>query len=308
MRRFILVFILCTVAALSTVSLVSAADKSPEGLLPTSCFPGWTMEGKVSTYSPESLYRYIDGEAELYLPYGFKKAATVRYVKAATSSGGARGSGLVVNIFEMGSLLDAFGIYSNYRSSTLPQIKVGADGFLDETELMFYQDRYFVQLETSGTLTQEAGLFQSCAEAVSGKIPGGRGKPREIELLKVTGAVPLTEKYYPRGLLGYGFFGRGLTVDVTIGGQPAKGLVILAGSEETARRIFDEYGRYLKNAKAVPQISQHKQGASLHAIDPLYKGTVLRQSGPFVVGILGLKDPHEGDAMVGQLLERLPST
>jgi hypothetical protein len=308
MIRSVLVWILCTAATLSSVSLAAAAGQSPEDLLPTSCIPGWTMEGKVATYTPENLYRYIDGEAELYLPYGFKKAAAVRYVKAASSSGGTRENGLVVNIFEMGSLLDAFGIYSNYRTSTLPQTKVGADGFLDETELMFYQGRCFVQIETSGTLTQEASLFQSCAEAVSGKIPGGREKPRELKFLKLTSAVPLTEKYYPQGLLGYGFFGRGLTVEVTVGGEPAKALVILAGSEEKARQILDEYGAYLKKANDVPQISRDKKGASLHGIDPLYKGTALRQSGPFVVGVVGLKEPHEGDGIVGQLLERLPGT
>ena len=211
-----------------------------------------------------------------------------------------------VTIFEMGSPLDAFGIYSNYRSSTLPQIKVGAEGFLDETGLMFYQDRYFVQIETSGSLTQEAGLFQSCAQAISGNIPGGREKPRELELLKVAGAVALTEKYYPRGVLGYNFFGKGLTTELTIGGGSAKALVLLAGSEEATRRIFDEYGKYLEKAKVVPQIFRDKKGTSLHVIDPLYKGTALHQSGPFVVGVVGLKEPHEGDGIVGQLLERLP--
>jgi len=305
MIRFFTVFILCTAVVLSSVSLGSATDKTPEDLLPTSCAPGWAMEGKVATYTPETLYRYINGEAELYLPYGFKKASTVRYVKAATPSSGPQENGLVVNIFEMGSPLDAFGIYSNYRSSTLPQMKVGAEGFLDETELMFYQDRYFVQIETSGTLSQDAGLFQSCAETVSGNLPEGREKPRELELLKVAGAVVLTEKYYPRGLLGYGFFGKGLTIEVTIKGKPAKALVMLAGSEEATRRIFDEYVKYLKEAKVVPQISRDKKGTSLQVIDPLFKGTSLHQSGPFVVGVVGLKEPHEGDGIVGQLLERL---
>ena len=305
MTRFALVFILCTAAMLSSVFLGSAAEKPPEGLLPTSCAPGWAMEGKAATYTPENLYRYINGEAELYLPYGFKRAAAVRYIKAATPSGGPQENGLVVNIFEMGSPLDAFGIYSNYRSSTLPQMKVGVEGFLDETEVMFYQDRYFVQIETSGTLTQDAGLFQSCAETVSGNLPEGREKPRELELLKVAGAVVLTEKYYPRGLLGYGFFGKGLTIEVTIKGKPAKALVMLAGSEEATRRIFDEYVKYLKEAKVVPQISRDKKGTSLQVIDPLFKGTALHQSGPFVVGIVGLKKPHEGNGIVGQLLELL---
>ncbi len=306
MTRFALVFILCTAAVLSFVSPGSAAEKLPEGLLPTSCAPEWAMEGKVATYTPENLYRYINGEAELYLPYGFKRATTVRYMKVTTPSGGPQENGLVVNIFEMGSPLDAFGIYSNYRSATLPQMKVGAEGFLDETELMFYQDRYFVQIETSGTLTQEPSLFLSCAEAVSHNLPQGREKPRELELLKVAGAVALTEKYYPRGLLGYSFFGRGLTVEVTTKGKPAKAIVILAGSEEAAGRTFHEYVKYLKEAKVVPQISGDKKGASLQVIDPLYQGTALHQSGSFVVGVVGLKEPNEGDGIVGQLLERLP--
>jgi hypothetical protein len=306
MTRFILVLILCTAVALSAVSPLSAADQKLEGFLPASCAPGWVMEGQVAAYTPENLYRYINGEAEIYLPYGFKKATTVRYVRTNTPTSGPREEGMVVNIFEMGSPLDAFGIYSNYRSSTLPQLKVGADGFLDETQLMFYQDRYFVQIETSGSLDLGAGLLLSCAEAVSGSLPQGREKPREIGLLNVTGAVALTEKYYPRGLLGYGFFGRGLTVAVTIKGEPAKALVMLAGSEEAAGRIFEAYRKYLEEAKVVPQISRDKKGTFLRVIDPLYKGTVLRQSGPFVVGVVGLKEPLEGEGIVGQLLERLP--
>jgi hypothetical protein len=306
MNRFIKVLIVCTAVALSAVPPLSAVDQKLEGFLPASCAPGWVMEGPVTTYPPENLYRYIDGEAEIYLPYGFRKAATVRYVKTNAPTGGPREEGMVVNVFEMGSLLDAFGIYSNYRSSTLPQLKVGAEGFLDETQLMFYQDRYFVQIETSGTLDLGAGLLQSCAKAVSGNLPQGREKPREIGFLNVAGAVALTEKYYPRGLLGYGFFGRGLTVEVTIKGESAKALVMLAGSEEAAGRIFEAYRKYLEEAKVVSQISRDRKGTSLRVIDPLYKGTALRQSGPFIVGVVGLKEPLEGEGLFGQLLERLP--
>ncbi len=129
MTRFVLVSILCTAIALSAFSPPSAADQKLEGFLPASCAPGWAMEGKVATYTPENLYRYIDGEAEIYLPYGFKKAATVRYVKTDTPTAGPQEKGMVVNIFEMGSLLDAFGIYANYRSSTLPQIEGGGRRF-----------------------------------------------------------------------------------------------------------------------------------------------------------------------------------
>ena len=55
------------------------------------------MDGKAAAYTPENLFKYIDGEAELYLPYGFEKAAVARYVPPA-----GKGYGIVAGIFEDG--------------------------------------------------------------------------------------------------------------------------------------------------------------------------------------------------------------
>ena len=292
--------LLLLMAVLCVASPVFAAEKGVEAFLPASCAPGWVMGGTVATYTPENLYKYIDGEAELYMPYGFRKAATVLYTKPDTKD-----IGIVTNIFEMGSPLDAFGIYANFRSPTLEQIKVGAEGFLDESQLMFYQNRYFVQIEASGAVTQEGPLFLSCAETISRSLPDGKEKPRELEFLKVPGAVPLTERYYAGGLLGHGFFGKGFTEEVMIGEARVKAILILGGTEEAAARVFTEYAKYLKESKAAPQISNGKGGAVIHVIDPLYKGVVLRQSGQYVVGVVGLKEPRDGDRVVAQLAMRL---
>jgi hypothetical protein len=290
------------VAVLSLAFPVSAANKEVETLLPSTCAPGWVMDGKVATYTPETLYKYINGEAELYLPYGFRKAASVIYVKQGSKDGG-----IVANVFEMGSLLDAFGIYGNFRSPTMDQVKTGAEGFLDESQLMFYQDRYFVQIEASGALSQGGPLFQSCADAISRNLRVSKEKPRELDILKIPGAVPLTEKYYATGLLGYSFFGKGLTGEAMIGEARVKVLVILGNSEEAARRVFAQYPEYLKKSGITPVISSDATGTSLRVTDPLYKGVLLRQSGRHVVGVVGLKEPAEGDEVVAQLLKRLPA-
>jgi len=298
MMRVLIILVLL----LAVASPASAAEKGVEALLPQSCAPGWVMDGTMATYTPETLYKYINGEAELYLPYGFRKAATVMYVKPGSKDGG-----IVANIFEMGSLLDAFGIYANFRSPTMDQIRTGSEGFLDESQLMFYQDRYFVQIEASGSLAQGGPLFQSCADAISRNLPASKDKPRELDLFKIPGAVPLTEKYYATGLLGYSFFGKGLTVEVTIGEARVKALVVLGNSEEAARRVLAQYTEYLKKSGVTPVISSDTAGSSLHTTDPLYKGVLLRQSGRYVVGVVGLKEPGEGDGVVGQLLQRLPA-
>jgi hypothetical protein len=292
--------LLCAAILFCVVFPLSAAEKEVEALLPADCGPEWRMEGPVSTYTKENLYKYIDGEAELYMPYGFEKAATVMYVRP-----GNKESGLVVNIFKMGSLLDAFGIYANYRSPSLDRADVGSEGFVDESQLMFFQDRYFIQIMTSGALTLERPLFLTCAASVAGNLPNGSAQPRELALVKAPGLVAGTEKYFPEGLLGYGFLGRGLTAEVMLKGDRVKAFVVLGNSKEGATRAFDAYVKYLSESKAAPQISRGPLGSSLHVVDPLFKNVVLEQSGQYAIGLTGLKSPHDGDGCIEEWLGRL---
>jgi hypothetical protein len=259
------------------------------------------MEGKPATYSPQTLYKYIDGEAEMYMPYGFEKAATVRYARK-----GGKGYGVVASIFRMGSLLDAFGIYASYRGPGVQQAPVGAEGFGDESQLMFYQDRFFVRIEASGASIGDAAVFRSCAAEISKNLPDGREKPQELVLLKVSGAVPLTDRYYPSSLLGYGFFGRGLTAECRLGTEAVKIFVMLFPSPDAAVKALDAYARYLKTSQGGPEAAAGNEGTTLHVNDPLYKGMALARSGRFVVGVAGLKDTAAGDTLVAALRERLP--
>jgi hypothetical protein len=288
-------------ALLSLACPVSAAEDAVDALLPANFATGWAMDGRPATYTPQTLYKYIDGEAELYLPYGFAKAAAALYVRQ-----GRKDYGVEATVFRMGSPLDAFGIFASYRDPAAKQTKMGAEGFADESQVMFYQDRYFVRVEASGTLPGGAdSSLQSAAEAISRSLPAGRAKPRELEFLKVPGLVPLTERYYAAGLLGHNFFGRGMTAEVTIEKEPAKSVVIFCASVEAAKRIFDDYGKYLKEAGAATEIRPEKNGASLRSVDPLYKGVVLLRSGKYVAGVVGLKQPRAGDPLAALLLARL---
>jgi hypothetical protein len=296
MKRYLLIVTLL----LAVISSASAAEKPLEAFLPATCASRWVMDGKATTYIPETLYKYIDGEAELYLPYGFRKAVAGIYVNPAK-----KGAGIAATIFEMGSLLNAFGIYSNYRSPTLEQLKLGAEGFYDESQLMFYQDSYFVRIEASGSFSGDESSLKACAQAISGGLPGGSEKPKELTYLSIPGSVPLTEKYYAQGLLGHTFFGKGLTGELMIGEARAKSLLILTDSGEAARRVLIEYQNYLKKSGAVPEVSEDGAGRVLRVIDPLYKGVLLHQSNRYVVGVVGLKEPRQGEGAVARLLERL---
>lgn len=266
-----------------------ASGTTDNGLLPNSGFlAGWAMEGKAETYSRDNLYKLINGEAELYLPYGFERLTTAYYGlgdKAKTS--------LSVEIYKMGSGLDAFGIYSNYRSPESEALSIGSDGFVAEGQLLFYQDRYFVRLSASGVGKPDRKVFLACASAVAAQLPASASAPRELDLLKSTQITPRTEKFVAESLLGYKFFRRGLTAEATVEGKPAKFFVVLTESDAAASATLDLYIDSLKKEGVTPQVRELK-GKTLSAEDPLYKGIVIRQVGASILGIAKLENIDKG--------------
>jgi hypothetical protein len=264
-----------------------ASGELLEKMLPSTGFSkGWAMDRKPTTYTKETLYTYIDGEAELYMPYGFSTLVSVLYTKQGDS-----GAALVVDIFQMGSIIDAFGIYSYYRNPDTEKINIGSGGFIDESQFMFYKDRYFVRLSASGD-NPERNLFISCAEAVEKNIPGRSAPPDELALLKIPGIVFGTEKYTAKSVLGYAFFKKGLTADGTLSGRPIKAFVILDKSVKDATETFNKYMAYLKEKGGKPQLNKSVGGIiTLVGRDPLYKSVLVRRSGKYVFGITGLQTP-----------------
>ena len=53
--------------------LISMLPDAPEG---------WKIAGEDQSYQRDNLYDYIDGGAELYLSYGFRKVCTRTYSKS----------------------------------------------------------------------------------------------------------------------------------------------------------------------------------------------------------------------------------
>lgn len=254
------------------------------------------MEGKVNSYTKDTLYEYIDGESELYFPYGFEIVGSALYMKVSNPN-----IALVADVFKMGSLLDAFGIYSNYRMPYAEKVKIGSEGFVTQSQLMFYKDRYFVRLAASGTLTLERIVFIACAEAIAKNLPGGSSRPKELELLKIPDVIPQTEKYIAQSVLGYAFFRKGLIADATFNGEPLRVFVILDESVKASGHTFDQYTGYLKESGVQPQISKDTRGITLITQDPLYKGVIMRQSGSYLLGAINLKDPVKGASLIDRL-------
>ena len=101
----------------------------------------WKASGEDAVYDRETLFDYMNGGAELYLAYDFKSVFVRRFA-------GPDENEIVLDIYDMGSSEEAFGIFSLDREDEEADIGQGSTyGF---GLLRFWKDRYFVSINALG--------------------------------------------------------------------------------------------------------------------------------------------------------------
>lgn len=208
-----------------------------------------TLDGPTEFYTGD-LFNYIDGGAPPYFDLGFECLVHQGF-KAGEIE-------LKVDVYDMGQLLQAFGIYAAERSDTKsPPVEVGSEAIAGEAFLYFYQDRYYVKLESIGK-DKEASrkLLESTAAAVSKRIGSNKSKPPELSVLPSTGLIPHSQLYQPKAPLAMESLAPALRAKYRIGEAETTLWISLAPSEAEAKARAEKLRGKMKagTAKDRPEI------------------------------------------------------
>ena len=103
---------------------------------------GWKWDREAATFKGESLYDYIDGAAEVYLAYNYRKVAARRYLKPNQPD-------IIADVYQMGSSEDAYGVFSLEQQD--PEAGIGQGSEFGGSLLRFWKGRYFVTVLGNGT-------------------------------------------------------------------------------------------------------------------------------------------------------------
>jgi hypothetical protein len=136
---------------------------------------GWKWDGKEMKYSPKTLFGYIDGAAELYLAYGVQNVTVRRFEKSNQPP-------LIVELYEMASSEDAYGVFSFEHQDDAVEIGQGSEfgGGL----LRFWKGKYFVSIYAEGEGTEVESALLTMGRAAANSIPATGPEP------KVVGFIP----------------------------------------------------------------------------------------------------------------------
>ncbi len=279
---------------------LDAGEEQPASLFPApACGSGWQLDGKVQLFDRENLFERINGEAELYLPYGFDQLAYARYANLKEPR-----QGIDADIYRLGSLLDSFGIYATYRRRDDPELAIGAEGTGTSTQLFFYQDRYLVRLQATGGAEPGEVQLLACARAIAARLPPGSGRPAMLDTFLLPEVEKKSERYIAQSLLGYDFFRRGMLADARLSGEPVQLFLLSEESAASAGQLLDNYRAYLQGGGKEPQSGGKAGEAALQGVDPLYGQVLLLQRGRQLAGLVRWKDAAAARRLLEQLLSR----
>ena len=164
----------------STTADVLQTTLSPENLLPSNGeLLGWIQSRAPSTYEGKTLYRDRATSPDLYYAYGFERQVEVEY---ETPRFGSKPL-ILLEIFDMGTPENAFGIYHFH---TYPRMKfewVGSKAMLSGGYLRFSKGKYFVQIEGYEFATGIREGMIALAKAVAAQIKDPPPEPQILALL-----------------------------------------------------------------------------------------------------------------------------
>jgi hypothetical protein len=158
----------------------------------------WTAEPKDRLFDEKTIYSYIDGGAELYKAYNMLQCLSRRYTIA-------NGPSIILDIFDMGTSKDAFGVFTHDTDGKV--IDIGQDARFRSGWLSFWKYRYFISIY----MEEETAAAEKAVKALGREVAAGIAKkgsrPRILQKLPSEGLVSGSIRYLHHPIvLNYHFY------------------------------------------------------------------------------------------------------
>jgi hypothetical protein len=254
----------------------------------------WTAAEPPRTFESDNLYEEIDGEAELFLPYGFREL-TVGFLRPA----GNDKTEVRLELFRLATPRDAFGIFSQQRFPDQEVADVGAaKAIVSDTSLDFFQGSRFVRIRAASRNAGRSDL-ESLGREVSAFLPGTDDPPPETEALRIPGLVDGTLVFHRRAILGYEVLAPGYEAKVSVTGTSATLVLITPEDAGPAQQFRERLSRFLPGFASIEK--------DLARAD-LPSGTFwLMSRNGFHFGVAGKITGAQAGRILSKVSQRLPS-
>ncbi len=162
--------------------------KTITGSLPKS-ISGWKKSLTEGYYSPDNLFEYINGNAELFISYDFRNLITLTYNKDESTE-------ITVDIFDMGNPANAYGVFSHSRENEDKFISDEIESEYGGGLLTFWKGKFYISILVYPETEGRKEIVKIISKMISNLIPGDNTKPSILSLLPAENLSPFSIRYF----------------------------------------------------------------------------------------------------------------
>jgi hypothetical protein len=218
----------------------------------------WKLSSPVKIYDKNTIFDYIDGAAELYFAYNYTKVASAEYKNGQTS--------IIIDVYDMTTPENAFGIYSLNRYQEANYVSIGNEGILTGTNLDFWKGNYYCKVYSFDQSEKYQKDVTDFGNRLSSRITDTGEEPAVIKKLHPNGLIPKTARFFTKklgldnihfvsedNLFGLDGETKGAVAEYKLNENKFSAFIIEYTSLQKADLAFETYTKYLtEKAKAVP--------------------------------------------------------
>jgi hypothetical protein len=242
------------------------------------CGPGWREQGEPREFVSDTLFEYLNGNAEGYLIYGFVKLRGVTCVKGGVT--------VVVDVSEMKDEEAAYGMLLSTLDPSVATEKLGVIGQVVDRRVVFAKGKYFAELSAEPEGDHTAAL-REMAGRLEKSLPGTVAMPEAVGFFRPGWK---TIRFVPVSVLGIRGLDRGYVVEYPQGRE----FLIRAAAGD-----FDKLRQRMKASDTEAGVGD----TSFQATDQYLGAGCYFRKGAFLGGALGSGDVC---TRARELVARLP--
>jgi len=248
--------------------------------------PGWEQSGPNRQYVADSLYEYMDGNAEGYLIYGFQS------MKGITCKSGE--NTLVIDVSEMSDSDMAYGMFTANRDFNTPIAKIGMGGQIQRRRASFAKGKYYVEIAAEPDSDHSKSL-EAFVTKIQERIEGRNTPPEALDWFAKEDLDSI--RLVPESVLGLRQLKRGYVAKYKQG----QAFIVLETSPESATAVMKKLQERFSGASAA-QIGDGAFQLKAQYLD----GLCIFRKGRYIGGYANLPDPQEAASQAAKLASRIP--
>ena len=264
--------------AVLVLSLLVSAGTAVAQVPPCTAVPGWSQHGDARSFDADTLFEYINGNAEGYLLYHFVRMKGITCTSGDTT--------LNIDISEFEDTEFAYGMFTSTRDLRLPTEKIGVNGQVTPRKGFFTKDKYYVEIAANPEKDHSATL-RAFLSVIEKGIQGRTTLPDAFGWFPAENLVPDSIRLVPESVLGLRLLKSGYVAQY----QAGKGFLVRESSPDAAAQVF---------AKLKARFSQASPASigdeAFTATDKYLNGVCVFRKGAFIGGFANLPEGRNGVA------------